>query len=226
MTLYPRRRSRPFGLPSTPFNPQSGTFLPLSEPGDFAEVTIVEVGHDALLCSDREGRKALILKPWALRGSTFAGQTLNDVSYTSSGVDVRVATEEPAIDHDPMQERVDPPYFVGEKVMAYRRVFRDAALGVVNGDLTGIQDGSHRLFWEDMNTAGRHWQRHAGALVVALGTESPAGTYQWARLRGDGPDTGEAREIDDTAGLEPGTVALLWRVEGVWEFSFPVENCP
>lgn len=167
MTLRRQKSSKPFGLPRTPFNPQTGTYLPLGEPSPFAEFTVVEVGHDVLLCSDRDGRQALVLKPWSLRASTFHGVTLDGVAYVSTAVDVRTAT---ASGGEPIEQRVESSYAVSEKIMAYRRADRDAAMGVVGvGELSGITAGSYRLFWEDMNTAARGWSNPSDSIGFQVG---------------------------------------------------------
>lgn len=222
MTLYPRKKARPFGLPSTPFDPRTGTYLPLSEPGDFAEVTVREVGHDVLLCDDREGRPALILKPWSLRASTFDGQTLDGVDYASTDLDVRTAT----VGSNSVEERVVGAYFAGEKIMAYRRAFRDAVLGVVAGELTDIESGSHRLFWEDMNTAGRRWINPSGVLIARI-TGFSAGVYTWDLAYGLGPASGQAVELHGTTivPVDGSAKVVLHQANGAYRFFYPLEAC-
>lgn len=232
MSLYPRKPSKPFGLPSTPFNPQTGAFMPLSEPGAFAEMTVVEVGHDVLLCLDREGRKQLVLKPWALRRSSFDGLTLGGLIYTTTGIDQRTATGPDG----PVSEAVVKPYLAGEKIMAYRRHELDAAIGVVVGELSDGNLGSHRLFWEDMNTAGRTWtlpsdavQGQAGtfyvAIVTAPSTEGKQEFYT-VDIHGQGvstlsdPPTEAAAIARSTTPTSTyfyrGEVVMVRRVDGEW----------
>lgn len=164
MSLYRQKRSKPFGLPNTPFNPMTGSFFPL-DGGLFREFTIVDVGHDVLLCSDQDGRVGLVLKPWSLRKSSFDGKTFGEATYASTGLDTRIATYEGEAEEDEdedVEESVTKPYFAGEKIMAFRRgdtIAGGVGIGTVAAsELAGVTAGDYRLSWEDMNTAGRNWQ--------------------------------------------------------------------
>lgn len=219
--------SKPFGLNRTPFLPQTGAYAPVGDVGLFQELTIVGVGHNVLLCSDRDGRAALVLKPWLLRASTFDDQTRDGVLYNSTAIDERDATI--VATSKVSEEIVTPGYFTDEKIMAYRRVERDAALGTVEdefGDL--VAAGDHRLFWEDMNLAGRRWEATEGSGFFAEITGETGGIYDWTKIDGElGPDEGEAVEINETTGIDSGTKVFLHRnpETGEFFFFFPVAEC-
>jgi hypothetical protein len=174
LTFPPRKPSRPYGLPTTPFDPRSGTFLPLADLGPFRELTILEVGHDALLCEDRHGTPRLVLRPWALRRSSFNGETFDvggtDTAFASTGLDTRTATPDGG---SAVTETVSPGYAIGEKIVAFYKPgtgpFGDEpGVGVVGaGELTDTNADSYLIPWEDVNTAGRKWGSPASAWIGA-----------------------------------------------------------
>ena len=150
-----QRLARPFGLASTPFDPKSGTFAALGD-HPVQEFTIVAVGHDVLLCSDRGGRPAVIAKPWRLRKSTFHGLTVGGVTYASTDIDERTAT----LGAETEDQVVVPGYAVGEKVLALKRYEDAVSCPVLEAEGLGFF-GDMRLWLEDANTAGRAWAKVA-----------------------------------------------------------------
>lgn len=181
MSLYGRKPSKPFGLPGSPFDPRHGIHVPLADVGPFREVTILEIGHDALLCEDADGRDRVVLKPWALRKSSFNGETFTvagtSTAYASTGLDTRTATPSGG---DAVTETVTPPYVVGEKLLVCYKPGVGPAAGepgvgtIGTSELSNVTAGDYRLEWEDLNTAGRHWaEPSSGATFATLTCAAP-----------------------------------------------------
>lgn len=134
-------------MPNHPFDPNTGLYLPMGDKALFREFTVVEVGHDVLLCKDDREVQVLVAKPWALRKSSFDGVTFDSVTYTSTDVDVR--------DAGGTEETVTPAYVADEKILCVR-VSADVTLA--GGEISNEQSGDRVVDWCDMNTTGRDWR--------------------------------------------------------------------
>lgn len=156
MSMFPPRKpAKPFGMPHTPFNPLTGKHFAFGDAeGDVAVLTVRAIGHNVLLCGDRNGNAILILKPRDLRKSTFDGETIDGVTYTSTGLDTRTASDGVETDETQLVTR---SYYVGEKITAFRHHENDRARGeVAAGEITGVDAGDYLLEWEDSGV-GRAW---------------------------------------------------------------------
>lgn len=166
---WAQKRSRPFGARRTPFNPLTGTYLPLGDVRAFVDFTIVQVGHDFLLCEGADDRQVLVAKPWQFRKTAFDGETFgegDEVAYASTGLDRRKVTEGSSTS----VERVSPAYCVGERIVAMRKAQAERVNGVVAEDeLEDIPAGDYTVDMEDLNTAGRRWLPGGRVKVTALG---------------------------------------------------------
>jgi hypothetical protein len=135
--------SRPFGMPKTPFNPETGAYLPLGPAAaPLAKTfTVVSEENDYLVCRDSNANIIAVAKPYTLRLSTFHGVTVGGVSYVYSDANKRVAS---ADGEDDETQEITPSYFAGEQILAMSHN-------------TGVLAGLSAIEWEDINTAGRAW---------------------------------------------------------------------
>lgn len=142
-TPVPRTKpSRPFRLPKTPFDPQTGKYLPLVDDTNIIEVfTVVEEYNDYLSCTNVGGGVVNVAKPYMLRRSSFDGKTVDGVSYSYTAANARTAS---ADGEDDESQVITPDYFEDEKIIAVRHS-------------TGVYGANSEIKWEDLNTAGRCW---------------------------------------------------------------------
>ncbi len=154
-SLFRRKPSRPYGQPTTPFNPLTGDYLGFAERGAIKTFFVLLEGHDVLLCRDRDEKWYLVAKPAELRKTTFHEQTINEVTYTSTDMAERLATN--GVDDDETH-LITSSYAVGERITAFKHHEKDRPLcRIVADEYEGAETGNHALWWEDMNTAGRAW---------------------------------------------------------------------
>ncbi len=143
----------------------------MGETGPVAPFTVVEVGNDVLLCTNRDGKQILVAKAWPFRKSEYHEEEFDGTTYESTDVDERTATAGGLT----ATEAVDLPYVVGEKVLA-AKMLNLVRVEVEEGELTDIAAGDWRVDWEDMNAAGRGWPRTFGrpqrAQLVSEGDDS------------------------------------------------------
>lgn len=160
------RKFKPFGA-LAPYNPATGTFLPLGDTRAFVDYTVVQAGHDALLCVGTDGRQVLVARPWAFRRSAFTAEELDGATYVSTEVGVRTAV----LDGATFVERILPDYVPGEKIVAMHKGKDERVQVVVAEDeLEGIGPGTFTVGMEDINTAGRRWASGPHrAKVVTIG---------------------------------------------------------
>lgn len=151
---YPRKPAQPFGMPATPFDPRTGKFLDFDE-GVFAVFTVVTEGHDLLLCTTRNDVNVLVAKPWALRRINYDGLTIDGVTYTTTDMGARSATDGVNPDEAHL---ITPTYVAGEKILGFKHHEHDKAECVVLADeIAGVGAGTDYLLeWEDMGS-GRLW---------------------------------------------------------------------
>jgi len=134
------KKTKPFGMPKTPFDPTTGEFESFSLEEDFGIVqqmviTDVNVSSSALISVYVKGNSEstyTVLKPYVLQRSPFDGKTVNGVSYVYSDYCTRVATKDDVSE----TQKITPDYIVGEELFA------------INSD-----DEE----WHDLNVAGRCW---------------------------------------------------------------------
>jgi hypothetical protein len=119
--ILPREQRRPFGqLPVVDRN--TGAERPLGEVRAITEMTVVQVGLNAVSCKDDEQGDDLVLvaKPWHLRNSTRDGGTVGDV------------------------------YVAGDKILvAQVRVRIDVDL--IDGEIDDTSAGTYQAEWVDLN---------------------------------------------------------------------------
>jgi hypothetical protein len=145
----PVRPGRPFGMPATPFNPATGTYLPLSTDaqgtgGTALAIEIMTVSseeNDYLICVDSSDQEVYVAKPFTLRRTPYDGVTWGDVSYVYSAANTRVASAAGETDET---QKITPSYEADETIVA---VAHD----------TGVLTSFGEIAWEDLNTAGRAW---------------------------------------------------------------------
>jgi len=137
-----KQPQRPFGMPTTPFNPLTGTYMPLhSSDQAFNAMRILDERDDYLVCEDEARRIVKVAKPFLLQRTPFDEETFDGVSYVYSDVNERVASKDGEIDED---QRITPSYAVNEKILAVRHN-------------PGLKAHNTAIEWEDVNTAGRCW---------------------------------------------------------------------
>jgi hypothetical protein len=137
------RQTRPFGMKAAPFNPTTGTYLPLNRAGSVLVMIVVEEADDYVMCRDPYGQQVQVAKPYLLRRSSFDGLSVEGVTYAYSDSNTRVASDDAEEEEDETQE-ITPSYYAGEKLTA-----------IAHG--TGVTTALGELQWEDLNTAGRCW---------------------------------------------------------------------
>ena len=143
--LLPRlKKTRPFGMQETPFNPLSGKRLKLGDvDGDIAVMDVLDFVSlpDSILCRKTDtyddGQRIEVYKPYMLRRSPFDGQTVDEIEYVYSDNYSRTATgvEDGEYDGEEEDQFVTPPYLIGEQIIAVKFQFS----------------------WIDLNNAGRCW---------------------------------------------------------------------
>lgn len=148
LPLHRTKRSKPFGKPNTPFDPRTGSYLPLPGAEPLFQTVTLETEHgEFLMCLDADGRKVMVAKPYLFRRFVFDGETVDGVVYTFLRDDYRKAVAEDDATIEEFQF-LTPSYYAGEALVvakARTEVHVDSADNVVVCLLI------------DMNTAGRCW---------------------------------------------------------------------
>lgn len=141
----------------TPFDPESGRYLPLDPFAnlELKEMTITDIGtnRDYLECEDEEGRTQYVAKPYLLRQTPFDGETINDVLYTYTTANERVASDEstPVADQEPDETQViTPSYYIDEIILV---VNRDTGVEIDN---SGERNDGKGIGFEEVGY-GRAW---------------------------------------------------------------------
>jgi hypothetical protein len=191
---FPHRRKklRPYGRAQTPFDPRTGTYIPVGDPRLVLEFEVLAVGDDMLLCTYRDGTPVQVAKPWAFRKSAFDGQTIDGSSYTW------VDSSNRTVDNDDgtTSQNLSSTWAVGEKILAAKLL--DYVECVVDGDLDDVDDGTYQVFFEDLNTGGRRWTLGGGLYGQWWTEDAQAFAYDtYATLameRGPVNETGFVRE--------------------------------
>lgn len=142
----PVKRSRPFGMPDTPFDPRTGAFMPLAFPEVKVAGFVIDTEHgDFLMCYDRDGNEVRVAKPFIFRKSIYDGKTLDGITYVhDADNNVRKGTNE---DDEEEWQAITPSYYANEPIFC--AAFRHE---VVIDDDTKVE-----CRWIDINTAGRCW---------------------------------------------------------------------
>lgn len=139
MTI-PITRSRPFGLPRTPFDPVNGKYLMLG--GYIAEIRcfdIIEILDDYLIVNDGQ----VVALPFLLRRTPFHGLTVEGITYAYTDIGERTATDAESNEEDQV---ITPSYYEGEQIVSARLSAR-------------ISSGGKLMEWIDLNSAGRTWAK-------------------------------------------------------------------
>lgn len=148
MKYPPAKRSHPFGMPFTPFDPRTGARMPASVIEPLVKTVVIVSEHgDFLLCTNSKREQVMVAKPYLFRRFVFDGKTVGGVVYEYLRDDYRHAVQE---DDETVEEFqfITPTYSVGE------------ALAVVDARSEIHVDDADTLvvcLLLDMNTAGRCW---------------------------------------------------------------------
>lgn len=124
------RAIRPFGMKRPPFDPSTGTYLPLSNPSEPVEyvrieiirMQVVEEYGDYLGCyrwNTEEGTWGTnvyyVAKPYMLRQTPFDGVVRNGITYEYTDVNERTASQD---DEDDITEVITPSYYSEDEIYA------------------------------------------------------------------------------------------------------------
>ncbi len=148
----PRKPSRPFGEPRTPFDPRTGAFIPLADQGVIRALTLVEEGYDVLVCEDGESTRYLVAKPADLRRSNYDGETIGGVTFAHVSLGERTASN--GVDDDETH-LITPSYFAGDTILVVRLHEKDRVLAQVWDELADY--GASDEYVLDWLAIGREW---------------------------------------------------------------------
>lgn len=169
MKFPPRKKVNPFGMKAPPFRVTEGRYVPLG-PDLLGVFEVVEEHANYLVCEDWRGNELLVAKAHRLRADTFDGETINDVTYTSTGAGTRTASRS---SEEEVEEAITPAYAEGDQIVAMKREL--------------VVDETKYL-WEDLGI-GRRWEVDPPYVKLRAKFVSEAdNTIQATILRPDGTD--------------------------------------
>jgi len=152
--LYaPAKKSAPFRMGGTPFDPLTGKRLQLgSDPLPMRELTIVaeckdgDNKGDCLVCEDKKGRKIYVSKPYLLRNTTDNYDLNAAGRWQYDSANERHEGGNFVVGY-PEKQTIEPPYvFDGSEIILVGRL-----------DQPTLKVGKRKVKWIDTNTAVRKW---------------------------------------------------------------------
>jgi len=232
----PGKQSAPFRMGKTPFDPRTGTFLPLNKYQIVQELTIIGEciegtnKDDCLICENAKGRTIYVAKPFMLQRTPFDTQEFDGVTHAYTTATERTATT----GSDVISQEITPSYTVdGTEKIIVALVLKPT-----------MQVGKRKVEWMDVNTAGRNWEdAGSGGLWIQITGHSTDSTNRYtytfvevektsAGYGGwttkSGGQTGTARntieDMNDAAGMQGCgvTVANL----DTADYTYTITPCP
>ena len=163
---------RPFGRPSPPYDPQSGTHFPLADTRTIRMFWVKEIKADYLLCKDEFANDVCVAKPAAMRQSVYDDLTFEGASAAHVG---EYAATEAATG---LMTGLLSPYMVNEPVLAVR-----VPGGVRSSERTAetgnnqdpfqqavdpvLTENDRLILWEALNYAcPRAWTPPDGSVIL------------------------------------------------------------
>jgi len=186
-----RRAVAPHFKTPVPYNPLTGERMPLEWPPAVSSMMVVRVSSisdDYLTCegwhpdSHSYLRDLIVAKPFLLRVNPVGAIRYPEYTETFASVASGKRTTVHQGDYSEVdyagQQRIEPPYFVGELLVAGRMegiIGEEVLEPVISGGywstptevyltgsmpMGGMEEDDHPVYWMDLNVAGRVWSEH------------------------------------------------------------------